>query len=1079
MNKIKHSLYLVFLFMFCCNQSIFSQTPSNKWSVSLAAEVDKQAKSIKLVWLHEANADSFLIYRKHKTASSWGTPISTLPANSTEYLDINIALGVSYEYKIKAEQPTSPDGYGYINSGIELAPVEFRGSMALVVDNTYINLLDTAIQQLKLDMVGDGWNVFTIPVNRNDLVVDVKEKIVALYDSISDLSTVFLLGNVPVPYSGRIVPDGHSNNHLGAWPADGYYGDMDGIWNDTLVDVSVGPVRIHNVPGDGKFDPNYFPSDIELQVGRVDLTNLPAFPDNDITLLNNYLQKAHQFKHYQFVPQSRGVVDDHFTGFSEGFAGNGFRNFPALTGLNHVITADYFSSLNSGSFLWSYGCGGGNYGGANGIGSTTTFANSSPQGVFTILFGSYFGDWDNSNNFLRAPLASGSILTNCWAGRPHWYFLHMGMGEPIGYSTKISMNNHSGKYNPAGSSNRGIHMGLMGDPTLRLNYVKPVDSLQIITSNSKAELTWSFNADSSTLGFFVYRADSLLGPYTRIDSLPANTVSYSDNNLPNGVFHYMVRKLKLEETPSGTYVNLSQGVFSKVEIHDSGPFPVNPTNNSGAFLGQATIDNVIPPNGSWIAAFDPYGNVAGAEILLFAGGVAHINLPIYEDDPSTGLDEGMGAGDTYFTLKLYDALEQTYLDYPNSQTIFQFTGWQSTNGTPIPGYSFTDVYNFESCEQDIIPLNAGWNLISFDVITRDSTVQNMFSSLIPSNLQYVTSFDNGSLLYDPLFPPIFNTLQNVTRGFGYWVKVQVADTLVVCGTPIPPGYKKDLDINWSLVGYPPAPCAPVATYFNNLITTNNLIYVTGFDQGSVLFDPDIPPIFNTLTDVCNGFGYWVKTNAAVSSGSWLTQNPNGQNDLTELTAYHENPSFMFVHGTSNLESEYLGKRIQVYSSNGINCGEIEVLNDGMLMTAPIYGDDPLTPNLEGPLNGDSLSFQINGIDLKGNVVFGADMIPRHIKLELDKLSTITNITTPIKLTVSPNPFTTLVNVTYEISERMRVQFAITDVLGKVVSPLLDEEQNTGIYNLVWKPENLPSGIYFLEIRVNNQNIKTKKLIHLK
>ena len=59
-------------------------------------------------------------------------------------------------------------------------------------------------------------------------------------------------------------------------------------------------------------------------------------------------------------------------------------------------------------------------------------------GVFNMAFGSYFGDWDNKNNFLRAHLASGQGLTNVWAAIPNWYFHHMGMGDPIGYSATLT-----------------------------------------------------------------------------------------------------------------------------------------------------------------------------------------------------------------------------------------------------------------------------------------------------------------------------------------------------------------------------------------------------------------------------------------------------------------------------------------------------------------------------------------------------------------------------------------------------------------------------------------------------------------
>ena len=70
--------------------------------------------------------------------------------------------------------------------------------------------------------------------------------------------SLFLLGHVPVPYSGNINPDGHPD-HQGAWPADGYYADMDGTWTDISVNNTVATgTRNDNVPGDGKFDQSIF-----------------------------------------------------------------------------------------------------------------------------------------------------------------------------------------------------------------------------------------------------------------------------------------------------------------------------------------------------------------------------------------------------------------------------------------------------------------------------------------------------------------------------------------------------------------------------------------------------------------------------------------------------------------------------------------------------------------------------------------------------------------------------------------------------------------------------------------------------
>ncbi len=70
------------------------------------------------------------------------------------------------------------------------------------------------------------------------------------------------------------------------------------------------------------------------------------------------------------------------------------------------------------------------------------FCNQAPKTVFTAFYGSWFGDWNTENNFLRSALASnGWILTSCWSGRPHYVFHQMGMGETIGSCIQRTQNN--------------------------------------------------------------------------------------------------------------------------------------------------------------------------------------------------------------------------------------------------------------------------------------------------------------------------------------------------------------------------------------------------------------------------------------------------------------------------------------------------------------------------------------------------------------------------------------------------------------------------------------------------------------
>jgi hypothetical protein len=547
----------------------FAETNPMYYAVEVSATVQTAPAQIQLSWPSDPNATGYTVSRKTLTATSW-TTLTSLPGTATSYSDGNVLMGGAYEYSLNKSTSVGYTGTGYIYVGINAPMIETRGKVLLIVDNTYAAQLATELSRLETDLIGDGWTVLRHDVSRSDTVANVKNIIKADYNADPvNVRTVFLFGHLPVPYSGNLNPDGHPD-HQGAWPADAFYGDMNGTWTDSTVNTTSASRSANwNTPGDGKFDQSTLPSDVDLEVGRVDLANLTCFSNktparSELDLLRQYLNKDHNFRTGRLQVQRRGIVADYFGERSgEAFASSGWRNFaPFFGAVNVVGSAAFMSTLSTQDYLWAYGTGGGSYTTCNGIGGSDDFANYDFHAVFTMFLGSYFGDWDNESAFLRAPLGSTSYtLTAAWAGRPHWFFHHMGLGETIGYSTRLTQNNSKNLYkNQVNYSAGGTHVALMGDPTLRMHPVIPPSNLQAAVGTSVA-LTWAASSDSSIQGYYVYRASSPKGPFTRISgTTPIPTLAYTDLSTTGGQT-YMVRAVKLERSGSGTYYNPSEGVF--------------------------------------------------------------------------------------------------------------------------------------------------------------------------------------------------------------------------------------------------------------------------------------------------------------------------------------------------------------------------------------------------------------------------------------------------------------------------------------------------------------------------------------
>src|SRR6185437_3310124 len=449
-------LYLVILLIIFVLPVLKAQKNFD-YAVRVSATVQKSPASITLHWPKDSSVvTSFLIYRKLKTDATFTTLKTTLPGTDTIYTDNNVTVGTYYEYElVKIISNNSYYGFGYIASGIEVPVTEARGKLILLYDQAFVPNLQPEITRLVLDMTEDGWTVISHGVSVSDKVTAIHSIIESDYnEDPTNVKAVFLLGHIPVPYSGGdpgfgLDPiDGHKPQHEGAWPADIYYGVMNATWTDNSVTDTVGdyPAQ-HNKLSDGKFDQDVIPASASLGVGRVDMYNLPAFaPLTETDLIRRYLDKDHRWRIGKVPVQQRGFVKDYFgiTG-GEAFAASGYKNFAPMFGANNVTdTGTWEKVLSKNSFLCSYGSGAGNITSASNISNTSSFVSDSLQTVFVSLFGSWFGDWNTTDNYLRAPLASkGPILTDCWNGRPQWQFHHMAMGDNIGYSALINFNQYA------------------------------------------------------------------------------------------------------------------------------------------------------------------------------------------------------------------------------------------------------------------------------------------------------------------------------------------------------------------------------------------------------------------------------------------------------------------------------------------------------------------------------------------------------------------------------------------------------------------------------------------------------------
>lgn len=554
----------------------------------LRAEVTPLPPSVRLRWIQQGN-EKVTVRRADLATTNWvnlPAPVGTL-----SLLDTNVVLGAAYEYRI---------GNRAITVGLHWSPPENRGRVILLVDQTLAPKLESALRQFQEDLTGDGWTWVRHDVPRhNDIdwhrpagrpqykanLEQVKRLITAEYAAHpAEMKAVCLIGHVTVPCSGAASEDGHVQL-MGAWPADTFYGEMNGAWTDHRTQTRpliTNPI-VQNAPGDGKFDADIFDEvstntaspygeALELAVGRIDFAHLPAFaPRTEVDLLRDYLARDHAYRTKRLVFRDGVIVGGYFwTSYNTEslplYATASLiasRLYPPATGT--ALDGDAFAD---GQPDYLYAVQGG-YGGyetlhnspdanrAQGI-RAHAVADLASQGIarcaFYIVKGSFFGHWHLSdNNFMLALLASpGHGLAALWTRSLVYGFESVGLGAPL---ADVIVRSARGT-----ASVRTT--GLLGDPTLRSIVTAPPAKLVVRRQRRQDSSQWQPSPDA-TAGYHVWRSVAGPdGPFVRLTEAPVQETLWTAPDAPRGKVVYQVRALQLVTTGSGTFVNSSQGVFA-------------------------------------------------------------------------------------------------------------------------------------------------------------------------------------------------------------------------------------------------------------------------------------------------------------------------------------------------------------------------------------------------------------------------------------------------------------------------------------------------------------------------------------
>lgn len=606
--------------------------------------VDLNAPSVTLRFLDAASntSNATTVYRRplYGNGSDWVQVANNLPAGTTQWVDNNVQSGEVWEYQVKRAaswtyNAQSYDATGYTVGSLLKDNSTYQGQLILLVAENISTGLPAKVNRLKKELTGDGWfvNELVVPKangwNSGDTVVGIRSQVATIYNNApagDKPQMLFILGHVPLPRSGSsavTAPDGHDENK-GARGCDGYYADIDGVYTD-LNTFNPGGLQTSlaiNLPGDFKWDQDFYPSELEMAFGRVDFADLTTPSLSEIQLTERYLDRLSSYKNVA-SGWDMGSKSGFYIGYDNSVDGS-FRTLPGISKAANV----YQNTVGGPHPQWVQN---------NGPFKVYMQNQSFPElgewetyGMNATVYSSdqsYWGFNDESQSFyygrIRGLLAENTkCLVTLWATTALNMFHQACSGDPLGKAVREVMNHTPANQKiekPQQNWDNAdwwgrTHLAYNGDPTIRLYQLEPASDLTIANVNNAAVLSWTASPDPNVSGYHVYKSVAEFGKFDRVTSTPVNTLNFTDTDYHYGDW-YMVRAIETEESGCGKFINPSLGIFVQGNLdlglneqdfsRQLAVYP-NPSNGEVTVKAEFQMEwvHILAADGRLITAFD-------------------------------------------------------------------------------------------------------------------------------------------------------------------------------------------------------------------------------------------------------------------------------------------------------------------------------------------------------------------------------------------------------------------------------------------------------------------------------------------
>lgn len=363
----------------------------------------------------------------------------------------------------------------------------------------------------------------------------------------------------------------------------------------------------------------------------------------------------------------------------------------------------------------------------------------------------------------------------------------------------------------------------------------------------------------------------------------------------------------------------------------------------------------------------------------------------------------------------------------------------------------------------------GWNIVSIPVKTPDPRRSILFPFAISNAVAYEGAYvDKESLSVGP----------------GYWIKFAAPDIIPVPGDTLS-AETLSVSPGWNLIGSlsVPVPASIITAVPPGIVISQYY----GFKGNYVTADTIFP-----------GKGYWVKT---ASAGELILQ-PGAHRSIASANHPPEGTDGLnqlrITDNSGRCQTLYFGTRLE---KNLLAASELPPVppegafdarfSSGRTVESIAPGDPSRARvELRSALYPVVITWQITNRQAGYSLGWGAGMNRSlsapggSITLEEASMCSLTLIAgseaalgNPREFSLQqnyPNPFNPTTTIRYTLAKPQQVLLRIYDITGQVLKTLVDRKQSEGPHAVDFTGSDIPSGIYFYELRTEEFS-QTRKM----